>query len=183
MFAAGVPGRGEKGKTWRCVSPHSSTSASVFSNMASVSVGKPAMRSAPKTMSGRAARSSAQKRTASARLWRRFIRFRIMSSPGLQREMQMRHQPRLAGDGIEEFGIGLDAIDRGEPQPRKAGRRAQEWPSPAWPRLGASGEIPAIGGEIDAGQHDLAEAFGEAAPDGFENCGIGMEREAPRPRE
>ena len=29
MRAAGVPGRGEKGKTCRCVSPHSSTSASV----------------------------------------------------------------------------------------------------------------------------------------------------------
>ena len=35
----------------------------------------------------------------------------------LEREMQMRHQPLLLGDGLEQRGIGLDRIDRGEPQP------------------------------------------------------------------
>ena len=49
--------------------------------MASVSVGKPAIRSAPNTMSGRSRRASSQKRTASARACRRFMRLRIMSSP------------------------------------------------------------------------------------------------------
>ena len=47
----------------------------------SVSVGKPAIRSAPIVASGRAALSRSTVATASARLWRRFIRLRIMSSP------------------------------------------------------------------------------------------------------
>ncbi len=55
--------------------------AGEFRNIASSSVGKPAMRSAPNTTSGRSARTSAANFTASARRWRRFIRFRIMSSP------------------------------------------------------------------------------------------------------
>ena len=43
MRAAGVPGRGENGKTCSCVSPQSSTKSSERMNIASVSVGKPAM--------------------------------------------------------------------------------------------------------------------------------------------
>src|SRR5581483_3109142 len=60
ISAAGVPSRAEKGKTCRKVSPQSSTSESEPSNMASVSVGKPAIRSAPNTTSGRRRRTSAQ---------------------------------------------------------------------------------------------------------------------------
>src|SRR5579872_3083733 len=48
MRAAGVPARGLKGKTCRLESPASSTSLRLFWNMASVSVGKPAIKSAPK---------------------------------------------------------------------------------------------------------------------------------------
>ncbi len=47
----------------------------------SVSVGKPAMRSAPSAISGRACFTRWQSSIASAREWRRFMRFRIMSSP------------------------------------------------------------------------------------------------------
>ena len=38
---------------------------------------------------------------------------------GLQRQMQMRHQPRLVGQGIEQIAIGLDRIDRRQPQTRE----------------------------------------------------------------
>ena len=48
-------------------------------NITSVSVGNPAMMSAPKTISGRT-RFAREKGDASAREWRRFMRFRIMSS-------------------------------------------------------------------------------------------------------
>ena len=36
---------------------------------------------------------------------------------GLQRQMQMRHQPRVVGEGVEQVAVGLDRIDRREPQP------------------------------------------------------------------
>ena len=36
---------------------------------------------------------------------------------GLQRQMQMRHQPRLIGERVEQVGVGLDRIDRGQSQP------------------------------------------------------------------
>ena len=54
---------------------------SEFSNMASVSVGKPAIMSAPNTMSGRSERSFSTTASASSRRCRRFMRFKIMSSP------------------------------------------------------------------------------------------------------
>jgi len=46
-WRAGVPWRALKGKTCKVERPASSTSFSVFSNISSVSVGKPAIRSAP----------------------------------------------------------------------------------------------------------------------------------------
>ncbi len=55
------------------------------------------MRSAPNTMSGRRRRTCAQKRTASRRRCRRFMRLSIEVVAGLQREVQMRHQPLLLG--------------------------------------------------------------------------------------
>ncbi|MCY1381811.1 hypothetical protein D9M69_697660 [compost metagenome] len=55
--------------------------AKVLANIASSSVGKPAMISAPNTMSGRRLRNRATIASTSSRLWRRFMRFKIMSSP------------------------------------------------------------------------------------------------------
>ena len=81
MRAAGVPFLGLNGKTCRKVRSQSVTSCRLCWNIASVSVGKPAIRSAPKTMSGRRRRASSQKAMASSRAWRRFMRFRIMLSP------------------------------------------------------------------------------------------------------
>ena len=52
MRAAGVPRFGEKGKMWPITMSHSSIRRSEFSCIASVSVGKPAIRSAPIAISG-----------------------------------------------------------------------------------------------------------------------------------
>ena len=35
----------------------------------------------------------------------------------LQRQMQMRHQPLFLGERVEQIAVGLDRIDRGQPQP------------------------------------------------------------------
>src|SRR6516162_510296 len=81
MRAAGVPGRAENGKTCRKVSLQSSISDREPANIVSLSVGKPAIKSAPNTMSERRLRTCSQKHTASAREWRRFMRFSVRSSP------------------------------------------------------------------------------------------------------
>ncbi len=81
MRAAGVFGRGEKGKMCAATMSQSSSNFRLFSAISSVSVGNPAIRSAPMVASGRAALIRSTVRTASARLWRRFMRLRIMSSP------------------------------------------------------------------------------------------------------
>ena len=59
MRAAGVIGRGLKGKTCRKASAASSTKSRVLSKAASVSVGKPAMKIGPEGASGRTARTAA----------------------------------------------------------------------------------------------------------------------------
>ncbi len=38
----------------------------------------------------------------------------------------MRRQARLVCESVDEVGVGLDAVDRGEPQPFEAGRGAQD---------------------------------------------------------
>jgi hypothetical protein len=81
MRAAGVPRLGEKGKIWPMTMSHSSISRRLRRCIASVSVGKPAMRSAPIAISGRLAFRRATVAIASARRWRRFIRFSTISSP------------------------------------------------------------------------------------------------------
>ena len=63
----------------------------------------------------------------------------------LQRQVQVRHQPRLAGDRLDQPRVRLDLVDRGEPQPRQVrhaakhlgrpGRRAAARPRcrrPSW---------------------------------------------------
>ncbi len=45
---------------------------------------------------------------------------------GLQRQMQMRHQPRLVGQRVEQIVVGFDRVDRREPQSRKLRHFAQD---------------------------------------------------------
>ena len=81
MRAAGVPLRTEYGKTCNHVRLPSRTSAKEFSKCASVSVGNPAIISAPKVISGRRRNASSVNLMASSRKCRRFMRFKIRSSP------------------------------------------------------------------------------------------------------
>ena len=101
---------------------------------------------------------------------------------GLQRQMQMRHQPRLAGDGIEQIGVGLDRVDRGEAQPRQLRHVPQDLLDQRAERRRAR-QIRAVAGEVDAGQHDLAHSRRSTSG---RTCAttapIGTERELPRPK-
>ena len=82
--------------------------------------------------------------------------------------MKMRRETRLRGEGVDQIGVGLDAVDRGEPQPFEAGSGAKDGlDEAAQPEIAAG--IRAIGGQIDAGQHDLAKAFVGQAPDSGED--------------
>lgn len=73
----------------------------------------------------------------------------------LQRQMQMRHEAWLIGDEIHQVGIGLDAVDRGKPEPTDIGDLLQQRLRQKPERQGAR-QIAAIAGGIDAGQYDLA---------------------------
>ena len=157
MRAAGVPGRGENGKTCRCVRPHSSTRSSERANIASVSVGKPAMMSAPNTTSGRSRRTCSQNAMASARRCRRFMRLRIRSSPACSDRCRCGISRGSLAKRVEQVAVGLDRIDRRQPQPRELRHVLQDLlHQRAEPRRAR--QVRAVAGEVDAGEHDLAIA-------------------------
>ncbi len=107
----------------------------------SVSVGKPAMRSAPSAISGRAAFRRAQRSIACAREWRRFMRFRIRSSPCCSERCRWGAMRSFLRDQLEQQRIHLDRVDRGEAQLFRSGTcfrmRATRLPS-----AGAPGRSP-----------------------------------------
>src|SRR5581483_3223306 len=77
--------------------------------------------------------------------------------------MQMRHQPRVAGDGVEQVAIDFDRIDRRYAQTFQLGHVPQDLLHQL-PEFGGAGQIDTVAREIDAGQHDLGTAaLGERA--------------------
>ena len=77
--------------------PASSISDSVFSNAASLSVGKPAIRSAPKAMSGR---DRADRRDQGEGVGPRVPALHPLEDEivsGLKGKVEVRHEPRLLG--------------------------------------------------------------------------------------
>ena len=56
------------------------------------------------------------------------MRLRIMSSPDCKRKVQMRHQARLLGDGVDQVRVGLDLVDGGQAQAPQLGDLAQDLP-------------------------------------------------------
>ena len=156
--AAGVPGRGREGEDvahGRCRNRRSARAC--CSNIASVSVGKPAIRSAPIAMSGRAAFSRRRSRPP-----RRGCGGASSASGSCRRP-----------PGSDRWRCG---ITRGSAAAaRTAGRRSRSQSSDDSRRRGSAGtcaqdaldqqaerrrarQIGAVAGEVDAGQHDLAEA-------------------------
>src|SRR2546430_1287013 len=71
--------------------------------------------------------------------------------------MQMRHQPPVGGERIEEFAVGLHRIDRREPQPRELGHVFQNLLHQRT-ELGRARKIRAIAGEIDTRENHFAIA-------------------------
>ena len=158
MRAAGVPGRGENGNTCRCVRPHSARRASSERrNISSVSVGKPAMRSAPNTMSGRSRRDRVAERDRVGPRMPALHALEDQIVAGLQRQMQMRHQPAFAGKGVDQIAIGLDRIDRGQAQSLEL-RHVLEDLLDQRAELRRARQIGAIARDVDAGEHDFASS-------------------------
>ena len=125
--------------------------------MASVSVGKPAIRSAPKTMSGRSRRAS---RAEAHRIGPGVAPLHALEDhvvAGLQRQVQVRHQPRLLGDGGDEVLVGLHLVDGGEAQALELRHLAQDVPHEL-ARGHVARQTGAVVGDVDAGEHDLGVA-------------------------
>ena len=74
---------------------------------------------------------------------------------GLKREMEVRHQPRLAGDQLEQGVVDLDAVERRQAQALQA-RLGGEQP------LAQRAEAAVVVGDVDAGEDDLLRARGRS---------------------
>ena len=84
------------------------------------------MMSAPNTMSGRSARTLATNSSVSARKCRRFMRLRIMSSPDCRLRCRCGISRRSRRQRIVQRLVGLDRIDRRNPEPRQVRDVAQD---------------------------------------------------------
>src|ERR1700739_3922723 len=103
----------------------SSSRRSVLSAIASVSVGKPAMRSAPMAMSGRALFRRCTISTACARLGGGLLAFRVHVVARREREVKMRREAGLAGEELEQPRVDFHRVERGEAQALQAGDQRQ----------------------------------------------------------
>ena len=129
----------------------------LFSAIASVSVGKPAIRSAPIAMSGRRrARRRRRRATASARLWRRFMRLRIRSSPACR--LRCRCGISRGSSAISRTGRRRSRRGRARTGAGAAGRAQRQQARDQLAERRAARQVGAVGGEVDAGQHDLGDA-------------------------
>ena len=127
MRAAGVSGRGEKGKTWAAMMSQSSSSLRLllrhlfgFGRKAGDQVG------ADRRVGTRRLDPLDQSRPRRARRMAALHPLEDQIVAGLQRQMEMRHQPRLAGDQLEQGLVDLDAVERRQAQAleTRARRRA-----------------------------------------------------------
>ena len=127
-------------------------------NISSLSVGNPAIRSAPIAMSGRKRAARAADAIASARRVPPLHPLEDQIVAGLQRQVQMRHQPRLLGDqAVHErssisLGSSEDSRSRGS-----SGTACRDRADHVAERA-AAGQIAAVGRQVDPGQHDLADS-------------------------
>ena len=76
----------------------------------------------------------------------------------------MRHQARLFGQAAHKILIDLGRVDGGQPEAGQL-RHELEDARDQLPKVGRTGQISAPGGDVDPGQHDLAEALGAQPAD------------------
>ena len=98
-----------------------------------------------------------------ARLWRRFIRFRTMSSPAwkLMWRCGMKRGSPVASSNSRS------SISMQSSEERRRRGSSGTWLQDALdqlPERRRAGQVRAVAGDVDAGQHDLAEAFVRPAP-------------------
>ena len=67
---------------------------------------------------------------------------------GLQRQMEMRQQPRLAGDQLHQRLVDLDAVERGQAQALELRQVGQQ-------PLAQRSEPALVAGDVDPGEDDL----------------------------
>ena len=134
-------------------------------NIASSSVGKPGDQVGTEhDVRPQRAQASGQARCTSSRGCRRFIRFSTRSSPACTRQVQMRHQPRLArrpappGRGRSRPGRATRAAAAAAPAPAPAARCSIR------PRRRRARQVLAVGGDVDPGDDDLAVAVRDQRP-------------------
>ena len=158
MRAAGVPGRGENGNTCRCVSPHSSTRSSERANIV-LGLGREAGDDVGAEHDVRAAAAAPDRRTRWRRRarCRRFMRLRIRSSPACSDRCRCGISRGSSAKRVEQVAVGLDRIDRGQPQPLEL-RHVLEDLLHQRAELRRARQVRAVAREIDAGEHDLAIA-------------------------
>ena len=103
--------------------------SSVFRNMSSLSVGKPAMKSAPSATPGRRSRARCTGRERKPARMAALHALQDQVVAGLHRQMQMRHQPRLLGDEPPQSssiaaGSSEESRSRANPGTSASSRRA-----------------------------------------------------------
>ena len=84
--------------------------------------GNPAIRSAPIVASGRALRDRVDRRDRLRAAMAPLHPLQDQIVAGLQRQMEMRHQPRLAGDQFHQRIVDLDAVEARQAQPPERGQ-------------------------------------------------------------
>jgi hypothetical protein len=98
----------------------------------------------------------------------------------LQRQVQMRHQPRLRRDGQHQVFVGLDRVDGTDPEPRQVRHQPQDAHHQIAEARRAR-QVAAPAGQVHAGQHDLVVAAIHQPLDLVHHDARGTDRELPRP--
>ena len=98
----------------------------------------------------------------------------------LQRQMDMRHDPRLARDQFEQQRVDLDPVKRRQPQPVERGEFGQDSGHHRAERR-RTWQIMPPAGQIDPGQHGLAGAAFEMARDLVQDCRDRQRAAGPAP--
>ena len=94
--------------------------------------------------------------------------------------MQVRHQTFFIASAIIKIGIGLDLIDRRQPQPRKIRHVLQNLAHELAERRAAR-KIAPVRRDIDARQHDLRISLSTRWRTCVTTSPAGTERDGPRP--